>query len=97
VLSKVYRKRTFLVRYSRLDFGLLRPSQLTWTKGLYGKEACMSEANKTLFLIPRSLYMEFREYFTKPYPPGKLWLPPAELRSCPARPVPGDESNLGPP
>src|SRR5215211_4319048 len=26
---------------------------------------------------------------TKPYPPGKLWLPPAELRCCGATPVPG--------
>src|SRR5215208_5950121 len=41
--------------------------------------------------------VEIGEYFTKPHPPGKLWLPPAELRSCPASLVPGDERNLGQP
>src|ERR671911_237819 len=40
---------------------------------------------------------EIREYFTKPHPPGKLWLPLPGLRSCPASPVPGDERNRGPP
>src|SRR5215208_7935879 len=41
--------------------------------------------------------VEIGEYFTKPYPPGKLWLPPAELRSCSASLVPGDERNRGQP